>query len=116
MLDHIARNFPLPSLSNAEFLKELASYLKAGEGSSSVHLTHKRLLPQSPATADQLSSNVISHLTSFETNTNTYYVLIRAKCEEKTLTTAVAPEELGDFWTKYSQIVKSGFKLKNKTK
>lgn len=115
MLSTIARDFPLPSLNNADFLKELAAYLKAGEGSSSINVTHKRLLQKSNTTPDELSSNVVDHPSQFETNTTTYHVLIRAKYDgDKSLTTAVAPEDLSEFWTQYSQVLKSGFKLKIK--
>ncbi|GEQ67029.1 hypothetical protein JCM33374_g692 [Metschnikowia sp. JCM 33374] len=121
MSNIVAKDFQMPSLSSSDFLKELGAYLKAGEGSTSINLTHKRVSSQTSASDQELSSNVIEHPPQFEKNTKTYYVLIRAKYgKDKSLTTAVAPEDLTEFWSKYSQMLKSGFvglqKSKNKAK
>ncbi|KAM9916370.1 hypothetical protein OXX59_010029 [Metschnikowia pulcherrima] len=108
MSQSITEDIPIPSLSNADFLKQLGAYFETSQGNSPFHITHKRLVPKSSSTKDDLSSNVVVHPSQFAQNTDMYLVLVRAKIgADKKLSTAVAPEDLTEFWAKYSKMLKA---------
>lgn len=121
-------------LNNADFLKRLTNILEVNEGTSSVYLTQKRLLPalstsESQDNMSDLSSNVIENF-PFKTvsNTNIYPVLIRASMNPRRtnegtiekklkLSTVVEANNLDIFWDDYSQVIKNNFVgLKKKEK
>lgn len=105
----------MPGLSNKAFLNELSDYLMSPEAIFTINLTQKRFLPKGSFASDELSSNVVDHPPNFGKNTDEYHVLVRAKYGDDTsLTTAVSPDDLSDFWSEYSQVIKSGLKQKNK--
>ncbi|KAM9933916.1 hypothetical protein OXX80_006482 [Metschnikowia pulcherrima] len=108
MSQSITEDIPIPSLSNADFLTQLGAYFETSQGNSPFHITHKRLVPKSSSTKDDLSSNVVVHPSQFAQNTDSYLVLVRAKIgADKKLSTAVAPEDLTEFWAKYSKMLKA---------
>lgn len=116
-------------LNNAEFLERLSVILLQNDGKSSVYFTQKRLSPSlNTEDANQdihdLSSNVFPS-TSFQSNNQSYGILIRAtinsgkKASEKVpdkgalaktkISTVVETSNLDKFWKEYTQQLKNGF-------
>lgn len=99
-------------LNNNEFVQKVGDLLTENNGKSSVYLTQKRL---SPALDLEESTEV--------TESQQFPILIRISMnssDEKNkvkLSTVVETENLDQFWSDYSQAIKSGFiGLKKKDK
>lgn len=114
----------MPRLNNSDFLTSVSELLTKNQGKSSVYLTQKRLKPsldvEESSEINDLSLNVLP-TTEFGTQQH-FPVLIRVsmngKNSKKTkLSTVIEVDRLDEFWSEYSQIIKSGFVgLKKKDK
>ncbi|EGV65234.1 hypothetical protein PSN45_002627 [Yamadazyma tenuis] len=118
-------------LNNGEFLTQVGDILTQNDGKSSIYLTQKRLSPaldldepdvnEGVESINDLSSNVVEH--KFKSNTQEYPILIRIALgsngskQKVKLSTVVEINNLDQFWSDYSSVIKAGFVgLKKKEK
>lgn len=120
---------PFLLLSYLQFFKQVTNLLAKKEGKSSLYITQKRLSYDiensitDPEPYSDLGKDVKPILHENTPDLKKYCILIRVtdgnkdKLLKTKLSTIVEPEKLDQFWTEYTNVLKTGFVgLKKKTK